>query len=164
CFLAVNASQFRAIVAATLGVGCLVGWMHVVLWAGMWVRSENQQVEQTIARDREFQDQRDEEFRALGKDAPLWNYFSYLYIENEVLRKECREIVASRPDRDERLIEYLSNEILMSPATGYIANLHPSPGSALAGGYASYLERSLSDFSDYNPGTEPLGERSLKDV
>jgi hypothetical protein len=41
----------------------------------------------------------DAEFRALGKDAPLWNYFSYMYISNEELRTQCHEIIASRADR-----------------------------------------------------------------
>jgi hypothetical protein len=164
CFLAVNLPGFKDAVAVTLGAGCVLGWMHVALWTGMWVSSENQRAEQAIAGEHEFQDRRDAEFLALGKDAPLWNYFGYMYIENEALRKQCREIIASRPDRDERLVEYLSSEILMNDATRYIANLHPSPGTALAAGYANFLERRLAEFSDYNPGKEPLGERSLKDI
>jgi hypothetical protein len=84
-------------------------------------------VENRIARDRGFQEQLEAEFRAPGKEAPLWKYFGCMYNSNAEIRKECHENIATRPDRDARLIEYLDSEVLATDATRYIGEFHPAP-------------------------------------
>ena len=167
CLVAVNAKPSiaaRAIIIATLGVGGAAGWMQAAAWIIHHFEAREQAVESGIAHDREFQEQREAEFRALGKDAPLWNYFGYMYNSNPAISKECLDIIAARSDRDARLIEYLDSEILASDATRYIGEFHPAPGPALAPAFARRSDRVLAQISDLEPGANPLGERSYADV
>src|SRR5262249_12607033 len=117
CFVAVNfppSATVKTLITATLGLGSVAGWVQIAVWLSEY-SSEQAQLEQSrIKHEQDFQDQRVAAFRALGKDAPLWKYFAYMYISDEALRKECHEIVAGRTDRDEKLVEYLGNEILAS--------------------------------------------------
>ena len=154
CFVAVNfppSTTVRTLITATLGLGTLAGWVQIAVWLTEYTSEQSQLAESKIAHEQEVQDQRGAEFRALGKDAPLWNYFGYMYISNEELRKECHEIIAGRADRDEKLVEYLGNEILASDATRYIAEFHPAPGPALAPAFAKRSDLELSRIGEVNP-------------
>ena len=104
------------------------------------------------------------EFRALGKEAPIWRYSGYMYISNEELRKECHEIIAGRADRDAQLIEYLGSEILASDATRYIGEFHPAPGPALAPAFAQRSDLVLSRISEIDAGSDQISERSYADI
>jgi hypothetical protein len=167
CFVAVNfppSTAIRTLVAATLGLGGIAGWVQVAVWLNEYTSEQSQLAESKIAHEQEMEDQRAAAFRALGKDAPLWNYFSYMYISNDDLRKECHEIMAARPDRDEKLVEYLDNEILASDATRYIAEFHPGPGPALAPAFAKRSDLVLSRIGEVNPDYNQLSERSYSDI
>jgi len=167
CFVAVNATSSiaaRAVIVATLGIGGAAGWLQAGAWFIDYLKSEDQAVQSRIAHDREFQEQREAEFRALGKDAPLWKYFGCMYNSNEEIRKECREIIATRADRDARLIEYLDSEILASESIRYLGELHPAPGPAFVSGFARRSDLSLSQISEVETGSDQLSERSYADI
>jgi len=167
CFVAVNATPSvaaRAVIVATLGVGGVAGWIQAGAWLSDHFEAKEQASQSGIAHDREFQEQLGAEFRALGKDAPLWKYFGYMYNSDPAISKECLELIAARPDRDERLNEYLESEILASDATRYIGEFHPAPGPALAAAFARRSDLALSQISDLDPGANRLGERSYGDV
>lgn len=167
CFVAVNfppSTAVRTLLAATLGLGGLAGWVQIAVWLTEYTSEQSRLAESKIAHEQEVQDQREAEFRALGKDAPLWNYFGYMYISNEELRKECHEIIATRADRDKKLVEYLGNEILASDATRYIAEFHPAPGPALAPAFAKRSDLVLSRIGEVNPDSNQLSERSSSDI
>ena len=167
CFVAVNATSSitaRAIVIATLGLGGAAGWLQAAAWMNEHFEAQNQAAESGIAHDREFQQQLEAEFRGLGKEAPLWKYFGYMYNSNEDIRRECQEIIATRVDRDARLIEYLGNEILASDATRYIAEFHPAPGPALAPAFGRRSDLVLSQISDLVAGSNQLSDRSYADI
>jgi hypothetical protein len=138
--------------------------VQIAVWLSEYTSEQSQLAESKIAHEREVQDEREAAFRALGKDAPLWNYFGYMYISNEELRKECHEIMAGRADRDEKLVEYLGNEILASDATRYIAEFHPAPGPALAPAFAKRSDLELSRIGEVNPDSNRLSERSYSDI
>jgi hypothetical protein len=167
CFVAVNfppSTTVRTLITATLGLGSVAGWVQIAVWLTEYTSEQSQLAESKIAHEQEVQDQREAAFRALGKDAPLWNYFGYMYISNEELRKECHEIIAGRADRDEKLVEYLGNEILASDATRYIAEFHPAPGPALAPAFAKRSDLVLSSIGEVNPESNQLSERSYSDI
>jgi hypothetical protein len=167
CFVAVNfppSTTVRTLITATLGLGSLAGWVQIAVWLTEYTSEQSRLAESKIAHAQEVQDQQEAEFRALGKDAPLWNYFGYMYISNEELRKECHEIMAGRADRDEKLAEYLGNEILASDATRYIAEFHPAPGPALAPAFAKRSDLELSSIGKVNPDSGKLSERSYSDI
>jgi hypothetical protein len=167
CFVAANAAPStvsRTAIIATLGLGGLAGWLQVAVWVSEYSREQAQAEESRITHEQEVQDERAAEFRALGKDAPLWNYFGYMYISNNELRKECHDIIASRADRDAQLIEYLDNEILASEATRYIADFHPAPGPALSPAFARRSDLVLSRIGEVNPDSNQISERSHADA
>jgi hypothetical protein len=167
CFVAVNAtssSAARTVIIATLGVGGAAGWLQAAAWLNHYFEAKEQAAVSGIAHDREFQEQLEAEFRALGKDAPLWKYFGYMYNSNQEIRKESLDIIAARADRDARLIEYLDSEILAGDATRYIGEFHPVPGPALASAFARRSALVLSQISDLDAGSNQLGERSYADV
>jgi hypothetical protein len=167
CLVAANAApskRAKAAIVATLGLGGVAGWLQVVVWLSEYSAEKAQVAESRIAHEREFQDRREADFRALGKDAPLWNYFGYMYISNDELRKQCHEIMASRADRDASLVQYLGNEILASDATRYIGEFHPAPGPALAPAFARRSDLSLSQIAEVNAGSDQLSERSYADI
>ena len=167
CLVAANADPSvaaKAAVAATLGVGGALGWVQVGAWLIDHAREEQQIAERQIAHDQEFQKGLDAEFRALGKDAPLWKYLSYIYLQNEELRRECLEIIAGRADRDAQLAEYLGSEILASSATRYIAEFHPAPGPPLAPAFARMSDLTLSQISEVEASSDRLSERSHADI
>ena len=167
CFVAVNAAPStasRTAIVATLGLGGLAGWLQIAVWLGEYSSEQAQLEESRITHEQEFQDQQAAAFRALGKEAPLWNYFGYMYISNEELRKECHDIIAGRADRDERLIEYLGNETLASDATRYIGEFHPAPGPALAPAFARRSDLDLSGIGEVNPDSNQISERSYADI
>ena len=86
CFVAVNfppSTAVRTLLAATLGLGGLAGWVQIAVWLTEYTSEQSRLAESKIAHEHEVQDQREAAFRALGKDAPLWNYFGYMYISNE---------------------------------------------------------------------------------
>ena len=167
CFVAVNTTSSivaRAVVIATLGVGGVAGWLQAGAWISGHFEAEQQAAESGIAHDREFQGQLEAEFRALGKEAPLWKYFGYMYNSNPEVRKECQDIIANRADRDARLIEYLDSEILASDATRYIGEFHPAPGPGLAPAFGRRSDLVLSQISDLAGASKQLDERSYSDV
>ena len=167
CLVAANAgpsNTAKAIIIATLGLGGAAGWLQVGAWLVDHAAEQNQLAESRIESERKYQDSRDAEFRALGKDAPLWNYLGYMYISNEELRKECLAIIAARPDRDARLAEYLGNEMLAPGATRYIGEFHPAPGAALAPAFARRSDLFLAGISESETGSNPLSDRSYDDV
>ena len=167
CFVAVNATSSiaaRVVIIATLGVGGAAGWLQAAAWLNDHFEAKEQAAQSGIAHDREFQEQLEAEFRALGKEAPLWKYFGYMYNSNQEIRKECQDIIAARADRDARLIEYLDNEIQASDATRYIGEFHPAPGPALASAFGRRSDLVLSQISDLDAGSNQLGERSYADV
>lgn len=167
CLVAVNAPASTAAkiaIVATLGVGGVAGWAQVAAWLGDHAAQENQLAESRIASDRQFQEGMDAEFRGLGKDAPLWKYFSYLHISNEDLRKECHAIIAGRADRDARLSEYLGNEILALDATRYIGEFHPAPGPVLASAFGRRSDLLLSRMTESDQGASHLSERNYADI
>ena len=167
CFVAVNATSSiaaRAVIIATLGVGGAAGWLQAGAWLTDYFEAKEQAAVSGIAHDREFQEQLEAELRALGKEAPLWKYFGYMYNSNQEIRKECLDIIAARADRDARLIEYLDSEILASDATRYIGEFHPAPGPAPASAFGRRSELLLSQISDLDAGSNQLDERSYADV
>lgn len=167
CFVAVNATSSiaaRGVIVATLGVGIAAGWIQAAAWLNNHFEAKEQAAASGIAHDREFQEQLDAEFRALGKDAPLWKYFGCMYNSNQEIRKECLDIIAARADRDPRLIEYLDSEILASDAMRYIGEFHPAPGPALASAFARRSDLVLSQISDLEASSKQLSERSYADV
>jgi len=167
CFVAVNfppSTTVRTVVTATLGLGSVAGWVQIAVWLTEYTNEQSRLEESKIAHEQEVQDQREAAFRALGKDAPLWNYFGYMYISNEELRKECHEIIAGRADRDEKLGEYLGNEILASDATRYIGEFHPAPGPALAPAFAKRSDLVLSSIGEVNADSNQLSDRSYSDI
>ena len=167
CFVAVNAASsiaVKAVIIATLGVGGVAGWLQAAAWLGDYFEEKEQAVQGGIAHDREFQEQLEAEFRALGKEAQLWKYFGCMYNSNQEISKECLEIIAARANRDARLIEYLDSEILASEATRYISEFHPAPGPALASAFGRRSDLVLSQISDLDAGSKQLDERSYADV
>ena len=167
CFVAVNfpaSTIVKTLVTATLGLGGVAGWIQVAVWATQYATEQSQVAESKIAHEKDWQDQQEAAFRALGKDAPLWNYFGYMYISNEALRKECHEIIAERADRDEQLVDYLGNEVLASDATRYIGEFHPAPGTTLASAFAKRSDLVLSRIGEVNSESNQLSERSYSDV
>ena len=167
CLVAANAGPSnvaKAVIVATLGLGGVAGWLQFGAWLVGRAEEQNQVAESRIAHEREFQESLDAEFRALGKDAPLWKYLGYMYLSNEALRKECLAIIAARPDRDAQLAEYLGNEMLASGATRYIGEFHPAPGAALAPAFARRSDLVLSQISEMETGSDRLGERSYADI
>jgi hypothetical protein len=167
CFVAVNAapsSAARTAIVATLGLGGVAGWLQVAVWLSEYSAEKAQLAESRIAHEREFQDSQEAEFRALGKEAPLWRYLGYMYISNVELRKECHEIIAGRSDRDAQLVEYLGSEILASDAIRYIGEFHPAPGPALAPAFARRSDLVLSQISEIDAGSDQISERSYADI
>lgn len=166
CFVAVNASPSvtaKTVIGATLGLGSVAGWLQIVVWLSEYSNEQAQLAQSKVAHAQEFQEQQAAEFRALGKDAPLWNYLGYMYISNEELRKECHEIIANRADRDEKLIEYLRNEVMASAATRYIGEFHPAPGPVLAPAFAQRSDLVLSQIEEVDK-SDQLSERSYSDI
>jgi hypothetical protein len=157
-------TSVKTLIAATLGLGTVAGWVQIAVWLTEYTNEQSRLAESKIAHEQEYQDQREAAFRALGKGAPLWNYFGYMYISNEELRKECHEIMAGRADRDEKLVEYLGNEILASDATRYIGQFHPVPGPALAPAFAKRSDLVLSSIGEVNPDSNQLSDRSYSDI
>ena len=167
CFVAVNAAPSiaaRTAIVVTLGLGGVAGWLQVAVWLTEYSQEKAQLAESRIAHEQAFQDSLEAEFRALGKEAPLWKYFGFMYISNEELRKECHEIIAKRADRDTQLIEYLGSEILASDATRYIGEFHPAPGPALAPAFAQRSDLALSQISEVEAGSDQISERSYADI
>jgi len=167
CLVAVNADPSfaaKAAIVATLGVGGAAGWLQVAIWFIDHVEEKNQIAESRIANEREFQEGLDAEFRALGKEAPLWRYFGYMYISNEDLRRECLAIMAGRADRDVQLAEYLGSEMLAPGATRYIGEFHPAPGPALASAFARRSELVLAQISEFETGSDQISDRSYDDI
>jgi hypothetical protein len=167
CFVAVNTAPSiaaRTAIVATLGLGGVAGWLQVAIWLSEYSAEKAQLAESRIAHEQEFQDSQEAEFRALGKEAPLWRYLGYMYISNEELRKECHEIIAGRADRDAQLVEYLGSETLASDATRYIAEFHPAPGPPLAPAFAHRSDLILSRISEINAGSDQISERSYADI
>jgi hypothetical protein len=167
CFVAVNAGTSiaaRTAIVATLGIGGVAGWLQVAVWLSEYSAEKAQLAESQIAHEQEFQNQQEAEFRALGKEAPLWKYFGFMYISNVELRKECHEIIAARADRDAMLVEYLSNETLASDATRYIGEFHPAPGPVLAPAFARRSDLILSRIGEVNPDSDQISERSYADI
>lgn len=166
CFVAINATPSttaRTVITATLGLGSVAGWLQMMVWLSDYSNEQAQLAESKVAHEQEFQDQQAAAFRALGKDAPLWNYLGYMYISNEELRKECHEIIANRPDRDEQLIAYLGNEVMASDATRYIGEFHPAPGPVLAPAFAQRSDLVLSQIGEVEK-SDQLSERSYSDI
>jgi hypothetical protein len=167
CLVAANAEPSiaaKAAIVATLGLGGAAGWVQVAFWLTDYAEEQNQAADSRIAHEQEFQKGLDAEFRALGKDAPLWKYLSYMYISNEELRRECLEIIAGRADRDAQLTGYLGNEILASEATRYIAEFHPAPGPPLGPALARRSDLVLSRISEIEGGSNQISERSYADI
>lgn len=167
CFVAVNAAPSKAAkttIALTLGLGGAMGWLQVLFWLSECSSQQAQYEESRIKHEEEVQQGREVEFRALGKDAPFWKYFGYMYISNDELRKECHEIMAARADRDASLIDYLGNEILASDATRYIAEFHPAPGPALAPAFAQRSDLVVGQISEVNSGSDQISDRSYSDI
>ena len=167
CLVAANAvpsKGAKTVMLATLGLGGLAGWLQVAVWLSEY-SAENARIAQSkIANEQEAEQSREAAFRALGKDAPFWNYFGYMYISNDELRKECHEIMAGRADRDASLVEYLANDVLASDATRYIGEFHPAPGLALAPAFARRSDLTLSQIPEVNAGTDQLSDRSYADI
>ncbi len=167
CLVAANAAPLtgaKTAIVATLGLGGVAGWLQVAVWLSEYSAESARVAESKIAHEQEWQESREAGFRALGKEAPLWNYFGYMYISNDALRKECHEIMASRADRDASLVEYLSNEVLASDATRYIGEFHPAPGPALAPAFARRSDLILSRIPEVNAESDQLSERSYADI
>jgi len=167
CFVAVNASPSttaKTTIALTLGLGGVAGWLQMFFWLSECSSQQAQYEESRIKHEQEVQQSREAEFRALGKEAPFWNYFGFMYISNEELRKECHEIMAARADRDVSLIDYLGDEILASDATRYIAEFHPAPGPALARAFALHSDLVVGQISEVNSGSDQISERSYSDI
>jgi hypothetical protein len=167
CFVAVNATPSiaaRTAIVATLGLGGVAGWLQVAVWLSEYSQEKAQLAESQIAHEKEFQDSQDADFRALGKEAPLWNYLGFMYISNEELRKECHEIIAKHADRDAELIDYLGSETLASDATRYIGEFHPAPGPVLAPAFARRSDLILSRIPEVNAGSDQISERSYADI
>ena len=167
CLVAANAvpsKGTKTVMLATLGLGGLAGWLQVAVWLSEYSAENARVAESKIAHEQEFQEGREAAFRALGKAAPFWNYFGYMYISNDELRKECHEIMANRADRDASLVEYLGNEVLASEATRYIGEFHPAPGPALAPAFARQSDLTLSQIPEVNAGTDQLSDRSYADI
>ena len=167
CFVAVNAAPSiaaRTAIVATLGLGGVAGWLQVAVWLTEYSAGQAQLEESKITHEQEFQKQQEAAFRALGKEAPLWKYFGFMYLSNEAVRKECHEIMAALPERDAQLIEYLGNEILASEATRYIGEFHPAPGPVLAPAFARRSDLTLSQIPEVNTGSDQISERSYADI
>ena len=167
CFIAVNAAPStaaRMAIIATLGLGGVAGWVQVAVWLSEYSQEKAQLAESRIAHEQEFQESQEAEFRALGKEAPLWRYLGYMYISNEEVRKKCHEIIAGRADRDAQLVEYLGSEILASDATRYIGEFHPAPGPALVPAFARRSDLVLSRISEIDAGSDQISERSYADI
>jgi hypothetical protein len=166
CLVAINtvpSTAAKTVIAVTLGLGSVAGWLQIVIWLSEYASDQAQLAEKQAAHEQEFQDQQAAAFRALGKDALLWNYLGYMYISNEELRKECHEIIANRPDRDEQLIQYLGNEVMASEATRYIGEFHPAPGPVLAPAFAQRSDVVLSRIAEVND-SDQVSERSYSDI
>jgi hypothetical protein len=167
CFVAVNVKSSAtaiALIATTLGVGGALGWAQSAAWLKDHFEAQDQASQRQISHNREFQEELEAEFRALGTEAPLWKYFGCMYNSKEEIRKQCRDVLANRADRDARLNEYLDNETLASSATQYIGEFHPAPGRELASAFAKRLDLLLSQVSDLEAGSDQLSERAYADV
>ncbi len=136
----------KTVVAGILGLGGLMGWALVLWGIGLYVQSENQKGIANLERDRAREQSRIEEFRALGQDAEIWKYFGYMYMENETERQRCRVLVASRPDLNQKLVEYLGYPTLQSSVVNYIADVYEHPPASLGVDYGLFLERQLASW------------------
>ena len=86
CFVAVNllpSTAAKVVVIATLGLGGVAGWVQAGAWLADYSAANTQLAESRISNEQEYQERMNAEFRALGKDAPLWKYLGYMYISNE---------------------------------------------------------------------------------
>ena len=167
CFVAVNAAPSvaaKTTIALTLGLGGVAGWLQMFFWLSECSSQQAKYEESRLKHEEEVQQSREAEFRALGKEAPFWKYFGYMYISNDELRKECHEIMAARADRDASLIDYLGNDILASDATRYIAEFHPAPGPTLAPAFAQRSDLVVGQISEVNSGSDQISDRSYSDI
>ena len=167
CVVGVNAATSigaKTAIIATLGFGGVAGWLQAAVWLSEYSNEKAQLAENQIAREQEFQDRLEADFRALGKEAPLWKYFGFMYNSNAEIRKECHEIIAEREDRDAQLVQYLGNEILASDATRYIGEFHPAPGLVLAAAFARRSDLVLSRIPEVETDADQISERSYADI
>lgn len=169
CFLALNSGPSpgplpKILIAATLGTTALAGWVLTGGGAVKYVQRQNQIAWSKVEQSQAFEQQRADEFRALGTDAPLWNYFGYMYMPDESLRRQCRDIMAHRPDLNQRLIEYLGNPILASSARDYIGDVAENPSAELTPAFARYMETVLQGYREVIRNETTLTERARQDA
>jgi hypothetical protein len=164
CFVAVHSGPFpgrgaKTAITAILGTAAVAGWILIASGIVMYYNSQVQQAEMAVQRQRDLQASLAAEFRALGHNAPLWRYLGFMYFDDDAVRTESRAIIASRPDLNERLIEYLDNEILANDAVNYIFDVHESPSATLAPVYARLLQKKLAAFREHLDGRDMPEDR-----
>jgi hypothetical protein len=169
CFLAVNPGLPSGVlpktfIALTLGTTALAGFVVAGNGLLQYADSQNQLELSKIENEDRYQREHAEEFQALGPDAPLWNYFSYMYISDEDLRRQCRAIMARRPDLNERLIEYLGNPVLSTSVRNYIADVAENPSPELSPAFARYSQTVLQSYREMLQNQTSLSDRSRQDA
>jgi hypothetical protein len=96
--------------------------------------------------------------------APLWKYFGYIYKPDETLRRQCRDIMAHRPDLNQRLIEYLGNPILANSARDYIGEVAENPSAELTPAFARYMDTVLQSYREVLRNETTPTERARQDA
>jgi hypothetical protein len=169
CAIAVNIElpaglAAKTAIAATLGSTALAGWALTFYGLVGYVEQQNQMALSAVENERAFESDRAKEFLALGPDAPLWNYFGYMYMSDETLRRECRDIIAHRPDLNQQLIAYLGNPVLAESVRNYIADVAENPSAELAPAFAAYSDSTLKDYREVLRGQSDVTDRARHDI
>jgi hypothetical protein len=150
----------RIVTRSIFAAGAIAGCLIVAALLIVSVRDQISDAEQAAAREAKFAEENAAfdaaQFRAVPKDAALWQLYPYMTSPNPEVRKECRERMANRPDLDGELSRNLGNG-WAEYTVSYIADIHPSPSAGLAPSYAQFLDAQLVSWrkrltGDPNPG------------
>jgi hypothetical protein len=160
----VNAGGSRAVAGVLIAAGAVAGWVVVGRAMSGYLQQQERVEQSKVEQIVRYENEQSDEFRALGKDAPLWNYFSYMYMPNEALRRECREIIASRPDLNERLVEFLRDPVMAHPAINYIGDVAEHPAAELAPAVAAYSDGVLGEYRELLRGKTEITDRTRETV
>jgi hypothetical protein len=164
CFLALNPGSApgalpKILMAATLGTTAVAGWVLTAAGAVHYVKQQDVIEQSKVENASRYEQEHADEFRALGTDAPLWNYFGYMYLSDEALRRQCRDIIAHRPDLNARLIEYLGSDMLSEPAASYIGAIAENPSAELGPAFARYMQTKLEGYREVLRNEKEFSDR-----
>jgi hypothetical protein len=169
CFVALNPGWLpglpaKIVIVATLGTTAIAGWGLAATGAWKWVQRQEQIASSKERQAWDFEQDRINEFRALAPDAPVWQYFRFLYLVDPGLRAQCREAIAKRPDLNQQLIEYLANPVLASSAVNYIGDVAENPSPELAPALGKHMSDTLEEYRELLKQESKFSDRGREDA